>query len=205
MQGFYFMPRAAKSQPYFVTSLNQLLTLASPGREDIIDAVNVLGQCSVPEIAHFLGRPRNALYYHVRALRDRGLLVESTSQRDGIKPTALYDLPGRPVIVRYDLTSPRIRKAVVRLGRLRFRAGERAFVRACTPDVAVTQGPMRNLWVSHWKGRLTDAQLREANVLFNKLVDLYRRATSEDKARGSPHGITFAISPVAPVQSRSRK
>ena len=29
------------SQPYYVTSLKQLLALASPGREDIIDAVRV--------------------------------------------------------------------------------------------------------------------------------------------------------------------
>ena len=188
------MPR--KKRPYYVTSLKQLLALASPGREDIIDAVGVLGPCSVPDIAEFVGRPRNALYYHIRALRDRGLLIETTVQRDGIKTTALYDLPGHPMIARYDLTSPRIRSAVVRLGRRRFRTGERGFVRACRPDIAVTQGPTRNLWVSHWKGWLSDAQVREANVLFNKLVDLYGRSANADRAGRSPHEITFAIAPV---------
>lgn len=190
------MPRKKPSQPYYVTSLKQLLALASPGREDIIDAVGVLGPCSVPEIAKFVGRPRNALYYHITALRDRGLLIETSIQRDGIKTTSLYDLPGRPMIVRYDLTSPRIRSAVVQLGRRRFRTGERGFVRACKSDIPVTHGPMRNLWVSHWKGWLSDAQLREANVLFNKLVDLYGRAGDADMGGRTPLEITFAIAPV---------
>ncbi|HUQ18210.1 MAG TPA: helix-turn-helix domain-containing protein [Gemmatimonadaceae bacterium] len=190
------MPRKKPSKPYYVSSQRQLLALASPGREDIIDAVGVLGPSSVPEIAQFLGRPRNALYYHITALRDRGLLIETTVQREGIKTTSLYDLPGRPMIARYDLSSPGIRGAVVRIGRRRFRTGERGFVRACKPDIAVTQGPMRNLWVSHWKGWLTDAQLKEANVLFNKIVDLYGRAGDADKAGRSLHEITFAIAPV---------
>lgn len=185
-----------QTRPYYVTSLQQLLALASPGREDIIDAVGVLGPCSVPDIAEFVGRSRNALYYHIRALRDRGLLIETTVQRDGIKTTALYDLPGHPMIVRYNLSSPRIRRAVVRLGRRRFRTAERGFVRACRADIAVTQGPMRNLWVSHWKGWLSDAQLRQANVLFSKLVNLYGRSANADKAGRALHEITFGIAPV---------
>jgi hypothetical protein len=182
---------------YYVTELKQLLVLATPGREDIIDAVAILGPSTVPDLAQFLGRSRNALYYHVRALRDSGLLLESEMQRDGVKKTLQYDLPGRPVIVKYNLSTPRSRRAVMKLGRLRFRSGERGFVRACQRDHAVVEGPHRNLWVAHWKGWLTDKDLTEANRLLLQLVDLFRHGADAPGDR-KPLELTFAIAPVIP-------
>ena len=189
------MPRRATAKPYYVETTKQLLAMGTPGREEIVDAVGAIGPCSVPEIARFVGRPRNALYYHIRELRDCGLLIESKVQRDGVKTTSLYDVPGRPVIVRYDLSTPRTRKAVVQIARARFRSGERGFVRACKPSLAVTEGPTRNLWVAHWKGRLNEEHLLEANRLFNELVDLFGRAANSGDEDRVPHEITFAISP----------
>jgi predicted transcriptional regulator len=87
-------------RPYVVTSLTQLLAIASPGREEIIDAVGFLGSCTVAELARFVGRSRHALYYHVRALRDCGLLLETHHSGEGKRTTARYDLPGRPLSVR---------------------------------------------------------------------------------------------------------
>jgi hypothetical protein len=194
-----------KHQPYIVSSTSQLLILASPGREEIVDAVGLLGPCSVPELAQFLGRPRNALYYHIRELRDCGLLLESKTQRDGIKTTAVYDVPGRPVVVRYDLSTPRNRKAVIEIARARFRSGQRGFVRACTPKIAVTEGPTRNLWVAHWKGWLSEAHLLEANKILNELVDLFGRAAHAGNVAGDPHEITFSIAPVISKSRNSRR
>ena len=190
-----------KRKTYYVTELKQLLVLATPGREDIIDAVAILGPCTVPDIAQFLGRSRNALYYHVRALRDSGLLVESEVQREGVKRTSQYDLPGRPLIVKYNLTTPRSRRAVMKLGRLRFRSGERGFVRACQRDDAVVEGSHRNLWVAHWKGWLTDEDLEEANRLLLRLVDLFRHGADAAGDR-KPLELTFAIAPVIPNRVR---
>ena len=182
--------------PYFVTSTRQLLALASPGREDIIDAVAVLGPCSVPQIARFLGRSRQSLYYHVQALRDCGLLLESGVRGNGTRPTAIYDLPGRPVIVRYDLGTPRTRKAVVALGRSRLRSGARGFARACRSGAAVTEGPRRNLWVAHWKGWLTEEDLEEANRLLASLVEVFRHGSDAPGGPRQPHELTFALAPV---------
>jgi biotin operon repressor len=184
-----------KAKPYYAATLKQLYALATPGREDITDAIGVLGPCTVPDIARFLGRPRNAIYYHVRALRDCGLLVESKVRRDGVKTTSHYDLPGRPLIVKYDLRTARSRRAVMKIARARFRSGERGFLRACHPAHAVVKGPLRNLWVAHWKGWLTDRDLREANRLLLELVDLFRHGADSGEQR-KPHEITFGIAPV---------
>ncbi|HUP89662.1 MAG TPA: helix-turn-helix domain-containing protein [Longimicrobiales bacterium] len=185
-----------KARPFYVSNMKQVVALATPGREDIIDAVAVLGPCTVPDIAKFVGRSRNALYYHVRALRDVGLLLESDVQREGVKTTSVYDLPGRPLIVKYSLDTARSRRAVIKLAQSRFKSGQRGFIRAVKPD-AVTEGPHRNLWVAHWKGWLTEEDLVEANRLLIELVDVFRHG-ADAKGDRTPHELTFAIAPVTP-------
>jgi len=182
-------------EPFFVTSAKQLAAIASPGREEIVDAVGLLGPCSVPELAAFLGRSRHSLYYHVRALTECGLLLE-TAPAGEAGGAARYDVPGRPVVVRYDLGSARTRRAVVALARNRLNSAARGFVRACHPDVAVTEGPRRNLWVAHWKCWLSDAELEEANALFGKLVELFRLNGESGREGRRPHEITFALAPI---------
>ncbi|HVF39770.1 MAG TPA: helix-turn-helix domain-containing protein [Gemmatimonadaceae bacterium] len=188
--------------PYIATSLRQILVLASPGREDIIDAVAICGPAPVSELSEFLGRSRHSLYYHLRALRDAGLLIETLHPAKGKKTTARYDLPGRPMIVRYDLSSKRSRNAVIKLGHGRFRAAERGFIRACHPDVAVVEGPRRNLWVAHLEGWLTDSDLESANELFARLIDLFKNDDGTSRAGRKPYAVTWAISPVL---TRNRK
>ncbi|HVD59576.1 MAG TPA: winged helix-turn-helix domain-containing protein [Gemmatimonadaceae bacterium] len=182
---------------YYVTELKQLLALATAGREDIIDAVAILGPCTVPEIAKFVGRSRNALYYHVHALRDCGLLLESELRREGVKRTLQYDLPGRPLILKYNLSTPRSRRAVMKIGRIRFRSGERGFLRACKGERVVVEGPHRNLWAAHWKGWLTDKDLEKANRLLLELVDVFRHGADGSGDR-KPIELTFGIAPVIP-------
>jgi predicted transcriptional regulator len=182
------------NEPFVVTSASQLLTIASPGREEIVDAVGFLGPSTVPEIAAFLGRSRHSLYYHVRALLEAGLLVEEAAAARG--KGARYDLPGRPLVVRYDLATPGARRAVAALARSRLRSGARGFVRGSRPELAVTEGPRRNLWVTHWKGWLSDEELEEANALLARLVDLFRHDASEGRDGRRPLEITFALAPI---------
>ncbi len=194
-----------KNRPYVVRSHQQLLALASPGREDIIDAVTVLGPCGVTEIAKFVGRSRHALYYHVKAMRDLGLLVETQVEGKGVKPTAHYDLPGRPFLVRYDLSTPKSRRAVIAIGRARFRSGQWGFVRACSSPGAVVEGPRRNLWVAHWKGWLTVRDLEKANRLLAELVDVFTPSVDDTKKERSPYELTFAVAPVIRANARAKR
>jgi len=184
------------TRPYVVTSLKQLLAIASPGREDIIDAVGLIGPCTVADLARVVGRTRHALYYHVRALRDCGLLVETHHSGEGKRRTARYDLPGRPLSVRYDLSTARARRAVIALGRTRLRSAARGFVRACRPDAATLEGPRRNLWVARWKGWLSDRELEEANRHLARLIELLRHDAGPARIRRRPHEFTFAIAPI---------
>ena len=194
-----------KTRPYVVKSTTQLLALASPGREDITDAVAVLGPCGVTELARFLGRSRHALYYHIRVLRDCGLLIETRVEGKGAKPTAHYDVPGRPILVRYDLSSPKSRRAVLAVGSARFRSGKRGFVRACSAHSAVVEGPRRNLWVAHWKGWLTMKDLEKANRLLHELVDVFTPSVDDSRTGRSPYELTFAVAPVIPANGKAKR
>jgi biotin operon repressor len=194
-----------KTRQYVVKRQDQLLTLASPGREDIIDAVTMRGPCGVSEIASFLGRSRHSLYYHVRAMRDCGLLVETMVRGKGAKPTAHYDLPGRPFVLRYDLSSAKTRRAVVAIVKARFRAGQRGAIRAVSSDDAVVTGPRRNLWVAHWKGWLTEKDLEKANRLLAELVAVFTPPAGETTKKRAAYELTFAVSPVIPADSRKKR
>ena len=183
------------NKPYVVTSTRQLLAISSPGREEIVDAFGLLGPCSVATIAQFLGRTRHALYYHVRALEKAGLLVVSTPAP---KSTAThYDVPGRPLSVRFDVSTPRTRRAVIALARSRLRSAGRGFVRGCDPAIAVTQGARRNLWATHWKGWLSDKELEEANALLASLLELFGRGEKRDRRSRRPYEISFVVAPGA--------
>ena len=193
------------TRPYIVTSLKQLLAVASPGREDITDALAVLGPSSVPELAKFIGRSRNALYYHVRALRDCGLLIETKHSGEGTRTTARYDLPGRPLSVRYDLSTARSRRAVIALARTRLRSAMRGFLRAARPELAVTEGPRRNLWVARWKGWLSPKELEAVNEHLSELIKLLRPEPGDPRLNRKAHELTFAIAPIIMKRADARR
>jgi len=195
MQIFYIRFMA---KPFLVTSAKQLQVIASPGREEIVDVVALIGPCSITELAGALGRSRNSLYYHVRALRDSGLLVETQRSGGGKKATAYYDPPGRPVAVHFDLSTKERKRAVVALARARIRSAARGFERACRPGAVTVDGSRRNLWATHLKGWLSDEELEEANLLFARLVHLVGRSGPDSVQRKRSYELTFVLAPIWP-------
>ena len=183
------------TRPFLVSSPEQLGVIASPGREDIVDAVALMGPCRVSELARQLGRSRHALYYHLKALRDCGLLSETRRAVPGARETAFYDVPGRPVAVRFDLSTPTGRRAVMTLSRARLRTAFKGVARACATSGTVTDGPRRELWATHVKGWLSAGELEEANRLFLRLIDVISSASAQQSAGREAFQLTFALSP----------
>jgi hypothetical protein len=169
----------------------------------MLDAVGVIGPCTVGDLALFLGRSRHSLYYHVRALKECGLLRTAGGSKRRGKVIPTYVTPGRPHIVRFDLRTPRARKAVLALAAARLRSAGRGFVRACREQIAVVEGPRRNLWATRWTGTLTPSALEEANRHFARLIELFKSRRS-----GAPDEpvfeLTFVLAPTV-VRRRERK
>ena len=76
------MRHAIASQGSPIAEPRQIRALASPVRQDILDAVVAIGPCTVAELAAALGKPPDAMYYHIRRLLAVRLLVEVASNGD---------------------------------------------------------------------------------------------------------------------------
>ena len=93
---------------YQITTEQEIGALVSPARQEIIDAVVANGPSTVAQIGEVLGRPADALYYHVRRLVSVGLLRETDTRRSGSRDEAIFDLSGRPMRVVYDMGNRRL-------------------------------------------------------------------------------------------------
>src|SRR6187402_212726 len=78
-----------------VREARQIEALASGARQELVDALQTLGPCSIADLGAHLGRASDSLYYHVRLLARAGLVVERGSRRSGARDEALWDVPGR--------------------------------------------------------------------------------------------------------------
>lgn len=183
------------TQPFVVSTPKQLRVIASPGREEIVDVVSLIGPCSITELAGTLRRSRNSLYYHVKALRDCGLLLERQRSGEGTRTTAYYDVPGRPLSVHFDLSTANRKRAVIALARARIRSASRGFERACRHDAVTVEGPRRDLWATRLKGWLSDEELEEANRLLARLIQLIGVGDRGAAEGRNSYDFTFVLSP----------
>ena len=67
----------AKIGKHLIRSEKQLATLVAAARQEIVDVLAELGAVSVAELATALGRPADALYFHLRALTRAGLVQKA--------------------------------------------------------------------------------------------------------------------------------
>ena len=67
---------------YIIRDKRQMRALAAATRQEIVDVLPRMGTVSVAELAAALGRPADALYFHLRILKRAGL-VRSAGTRPG--------------------------------------------------------------------------------------------------------------------------
>jgi DNA-binding transcriptional ArsR family regulator len=186
------------SRPYVVSTPKQIAAISSPGRDEMIDMIGIIGPCTVGELARAMGRSRHALYYHLRALVACGLLKEKRARKDAKREAARYEVVGRPIVVRFDLGTAKSKRAVLDLAHARLRSGARGFDRACHPQIAEVEGPRRNLWATRWKGWLSPAELEEVNRCFGKLIDAMQARPGDERQRRKCYELTFVFAPTVP-------
>ncbi len=183
--------KSKRDKPYLIHAPAQLRALASPARQEIVDALVAAGPCSMAELAAHLGRPPDSLYFHMRTLLKVGLALELDPRKQGRHVAAMYDVPGRPVFLRYAGTpEPAVQTVIASALRL----GARDFRNGFKSSYAVLDGPDRTVWGGRVKGWVTPAEVREINTLIAKLFQLVRRGRP-GKGR-HPQTFTFAYAPV---------
>lgn len=179
--------------PPVVRTPAQVRAIASPVRQEVLDAVEAAGPSTVADLAGTLGRRPDALYFHIRALEKVRLLVRVGTRGQGRSEAAVFDVPARPV--RIDYASPRGRAA--RLGPVLdsiLRLARRDTRRALALSAAVAEGPARDLWVARFRGCVGPTDLARINGLLDECSAILRDARSGEG--GTPVALAFALTPL---------
>ena len=192
------MPSTTRSPAFIVTKTDAIRLLASPLRQSIVDLIVGHGPLSVAELSELLGKPADRLYYHVKRMVAVGLLIEGEQEPTNGRPGTLFDVPARPVMLRYQPQSPSNRKSVQGVVDGMLRAARRDFSRGFVPGVE-TEGPQRQLWAGRAEANLTPSEVAELNRLLAAAQDLMTELRGREHAPpgAQPHQLTWVSSPRA--------
>ena len=180
---------------FHIEDPRQIRALSSPARVGIVDGLEAGGAMTIAELGSVLGYPADGLYYHVRALERFGLVIRV--DQDAKNGAARFDVPGRPVKLRYDLTDARRRNATTKLVSTILRRAERSFRRAYTPGRARLDGPNRNLRAGRRTAWLRPAELAALNRALETIHALTQRARP-DRAHAHLIELTYVLAPIEP-------
>lgn len=187
------MARIQSSSPLVIRAPAQVRALASPARQEIVDALVAAGPCSIAELAAHTGRASDSLYHHIRVLKKTGLILERDPRKTGRHVAAIYDLPARPVFIRYADAQPKALASVIAAAQ---RLGLRDFRRALGRPDTTGDGPVRNLWAGRVKGWAGPDDLAEVNTLLRRLYQLIH--TGAPGPGRNPVSLSFILAPVRP-------
>jgi DNA-binding transcriptional ArsR family regulator len=178
-----------------IKSPRQIKALASAARQDIVDALESAGPCTVRELAGLLGRRPDALYYHLRVLNEVGLIAQFASEDNG-EAGATVDVLSRPLHLHYDLGDRANRDGVCRVVGAMARNAQRDFRRAFLPGVSEVTGPARDLWAGRCQGWLTEEDMREVNRLLSRILSIVRARQAPKRQSAKRREITFILAPL---------
>lgn len=182
----------SRSSRHVIRSQKQLAALVSGVRQEIVDLLAQMGDASVAELAASLGRPADALYFHLRALKAAGLVESAGYRHRGQRKEALFRTVSSQLWLQYDPNSPVNRTSVNAIVRSMLRLGIRDFTRAFQPGPLIVDGPRRELWALRKTGRLSSRQLAEVNHSIERLTG----SVSRPGSKGRLYAITILLTPL---------
>ena len=176
-----------------IRGVRQILLLASPVRQAIIDALESSGPQSAAELAIILGYSPDALYHHMRKLARAGLVTVAKQPGGQGKRCSVFALKNTGTHLHYDPANHQNRRAISAVAATMFRDAARTFTKAMKQD-PVVHGPRRDLWVGRRTGWLTQAELKQLNNLLHQITSLMEHAKPK-RQQTKLYALTFALSP----------
>lgn len=194
--------RARRAATYRIRAARQIEALASPARQELIDALALIGPASIAELAEDLGRAPDSLYYHVRKLEHVGLVVRRGVRGEGPREEALFDVPGANMMLDTQPKGARERGHLLKLVGAALRMAERDLRSALESGRAVYRMcARRNAWGARVKGWLDAEELAQVRAHLEAIAAILH-AGKRRKGAGL-HAVTYVLAPLEP-SSRSR-
>ena len=178
----------------------QLAALSAAARQEIVDVLERMGTVSITELAAALGRPADALYFHVRALARAGLVqnVGHRVRRNGKE--ALYRTIAPELQLQYEPRNSANRKAVSAIVDSMLRLAMRDFRRSFQAGNVTVSGPKRELWASRKVGRLSPVQVARLNDrikgVTKQISARHRNVDGNGAGTGRLYAVTVILTPL---------
>jgi DNA-binding transcriptional ArsR family regulator len=163
---------SARTARTVILTSAQARLLASPARLEIVEAFGALGRASARELAAHLGRSPGAVYHHVRALEQAGLLREVARRAGSRRPEAVYAAAGGRFAVAAGPTKPAGRPAAAATLKAVLRQAARDADRAFTGEVEA-KGRFHGLQLS---AALLPADIKRVLALLEQVEAILREA-----------------------------
>ncbi len=161
-----------------------LAALMSPMRQEIVDLLSQMGTVSVAELAAALNRPPDALYYHLRVLKEAGLIVEEGHRQNGKRQEVLIRTVAPNLKLQYILGDAGNFASISAIVGAMLRLGIRDFNHAFQSGEAVVEGDARNLWAARRIAWLSEGDLETVNTALETLFKaMSKPAGPEDDRR----------------------
>ncbi len=184
----------AKEPEFLVSTVGQMEALASPVRHQIHLAMEMLGACTVNELAERMGRVPETLYYHVRRLEKVGILEQVSSRAGAGREEAIYQLKAKRLRVDPSQSSPRFLEAMAKGCGSLLRFAQRSFERALEAKADRRVGPKRVLRIEQATVRLSAGNLAELNKRLDSLCSFLNDA--DEPSEQKMYVITLATAPL---------
>ncbi|KAA3614377.1 MAG: ArsR family transcriptional regulator [Planctomycetota bacterium] len=177
----------------------QLEALTSPPRQEIVSTLESAGTLAVAELAELLGRAPDSLYYHLRKLRQVGLVVEKGSRMAGRRREVLYGLPAEKIRLHFDPDNPANVDATSRAVSAMLRLADRSIRAGMENGRAVIRGEDKNASAGRVKAWLAPEAMGEVLELLGKLVEILERNRAGNE--GQLCSFTYVLTPESGTQA----
>jgi len=175
-----------------VRRITQLKALAAAARQEIVDVLEQMGTVTVAELADALGRPADALYFHLRTLVRVGLVRRAGYRARPGGKEALYRTVSPALQLCYEPRNAGNRDAVSRIVASMLRLANRDFQRSFRPGRVVVSGAHRELWAWRKVGRLSLEQVGRLNQRVQGLAE----EVSATRGDGRLYAVTLILTPL---------
>lgn len=169
-----------------------MASLAAAARQEIVDVLEQMGTVSVAELAAALGRPADALYFHLRTLTRVGLVRHAGYRARPGGKEALYRTVAPELQLQYSPGSAANREAVSSIVASMLRLATRDFERSLQSGNVLVSGAHRELWSLRKVGRLSRPQLARVNRRIRDLV----QDVSTPRGHGRLYAVTVVVTPL---------
>ncbi len=175
----------------------QIKALRSAVRQELIDALQASGPCSIAKLAQITGRAPDSLYYHMRTLHQVGLIREVEVRQTSSREEVIWDV----VAKQYRLPGNTIQAvdSVADMMEGALKLAMRDLRRAIESGNTVIRGPKQNVTGGRHKAWLSRDELDRVFDLLTEVREIFHNAEPGPDRHLTTYGIV-----VCPVEATQR-